>query len=116
MTAPRLTLTAAPVLGGLAFILVAGSTPLAAQSLSERAKCGVFFDKWNVQGAPAGTLAMAGLGHEMLAANDCIGQNNPAGACAHYRKIEAALGMMGPTVAADIGANIKDRLRQLNCR
>ncbi|MCL4768028.1 MAG: hypothetical protein KJZ80_17525 [Hyphomicrobiaceae bacterium] len=116
MTARRLTRKAAPVVGGLAFIIAAGSTPLAAQSLSERAKCGVFFDKWNVKGAPASTLAMAGLGHEVLAANDCISQNNPAGACAHYRKIEAALGMMGPTVAADVGANIKDRLRQLDCR
>ena len=56
----------------------------AAQSFAQSAKYGAFYafyDKWNVAGAPAGMLAMAGMLHETLAARDCIDRKNTAQAC-----------------------------------
>jgi len=47
--------------------------------------CGVFSDKWEVPGMPAAMLAMAGVGRELMAANDCIHKNEVATACKHWR-------------------------------
>ena len=88
----------------------------AAQSLAESAKCGVFYEKWDVPGVPAGTLVMAGLGHEALAANDCIAQNKSTAACEHYRRAEGALGKLGTPLAAQMGADLRDRMRELGCK
>lgn len=88
---------------------------LHAQSFSERAKCGVFYDKWEVEGAPPGILAMAGLGHESVAAQNCIAENNIAMACEHYRKILGATGRMNPALASDITAQVKMLMAEHKC-
>ena len=58
--------------------------------------CDEFFDKWEVPGAPPGLLAMAGLGRELMAANDCIAKNDVPKACEHWTKLLAVMDKMGP--------------------
>lgn len=95
---------------------IAPVVPIAtAQNSSQSAKCGVFYDKWEVPGAPATILAMAGLGHEVLAANDCIAQNNPEAACEHFRKVESALAKINASFADDMNAELQERMQRLGC-
>jgi hypothetical protein len=48
--------------------------------------CEEFFDKWDIPGAPAGMLVMAGIGREVQAAQDCVAQNKIDLACKVERK------------------------------
>ncbi|MPZ56770.1 MAG: hypothetical protein GEU91_09815 [Rhizobiales bacterium] len=93
-----------------------GLSPAMAQSFVQSAKCGVFYDKWNVPGAPAGTLATVGMAHESFAARDCLSRKNTPMACEHYRKALGALDRMGPTQAAELGPGIKAKMAEAGCR
>jgi hypothetical protein len=55
------------------------------------------------RGHPAGTLAMAGLGREVIAAQDCVRQNNVPMACEHWTKLLAVVDKMGPPLDGSRG-------------
>ena len=100
------------VVGDVAMILPSSTRAQFAQS----AKCGVFYDKWNVPGAPAETLATVGMAHEMFAAQDCIRQKNTAVACEHYRRALVGLEKASPALSAAHGAEIKAKMAEINCQ
>lgn len=76
--------------------------------------CEEFFDKWDVPGAPAGILAIAGLGREVVAAKDCIDKNNVPKACEHWSKLLVVLGKVGPPIDESRG-DIEELMRQHKC-
>jgi hypothetical protein len=76
--------------------------------------CTEFYDKWDVPGAPAGILAMAGFGREVMAAQDCVKQDNVAMACEHWKKLLPVMDRIGPPLDAQRG-NIEDLIRQNSC-
>ncbi len=88
-----------------------------AQSFMQSAKCGVPYDKWNVPGAPASTLATVGMAHESFAARDCLANNNVARACEHYRSILDAFDRMGSSAPNDLRPDIEalSRLQVIWC-
>jgi hypothetical protein len=88
----------------------------AAQSFMQSAKCGVPYDKWNVQGAPASTLATVGMAHESFAARDCLSKNNTARACEHYRSILSAFDRMGSSAPNDLRPDIEGLMKQAGCK
>lgn len=92
-----------------------GVAPAAAQSFMQSAECGVFYDKWNVPGAPASTLATVGMAHESFAARDCLGRKNTPMACEHYRRALAALDKLGPALAAELGPGITANMAEAGC-
>ena len=77
-------------------------------------KCDEFFTKWEVPGAPAGTLAMAGFAREVMAARDCLRQNNISKACEHWRKLLDVMDKLGPPLDEN-RADIKELMRQNKC-
>jgi hypothetical protein len=109
--------TAAAVLAASVFFAApaAAQAPSEMPSLVQRAKCGAFYDKWDVPGAPA-ALAMFGMLHETLAARDCVEQKNTAQACDHYRKVLAGFEKLDPTVVAEHTPTIKARMAEIDCR
>lgn len=111
----RGVLTIAPLAVVLTWLAPA-VPPASGQSLSQTAKCGVFYDKWEVPGAPVGALVMAGLGHEALAANDCVAQNKPEAACEHYSRAERALAKIAQPLATQMSADLSERKRELGCK
>jgi hypothetical protein len=100
------------VLCGALACLGLGAVPAAAQS---NARCGVFYDKWNVPGAPVSMLAMDGLGQELFAARDCISQQNIAMACQHFGNAQSALDKLDPALAATLGANLTAAMAEVDC-
>jgi hypothetical protein len=77
-------------------------------------KCEEFFTKWEVPGAPAGILAMAGFAREVMAARDCLKQNNVAKACQHWGKLLEAMDKLGPPLDENRN-DIKELMRQNKC-
>lgn len=73
--------------------------PQAAEPSAGIPGCDEFYDKWEVPGAPTGLLAMAGLGREVMAANDCIKKNNIPKACEHWSKLLKVAGKLGPPLS-----------------
>jgi hypothetical protein len=76
--------------------------------------CEEFFDKWELPGAPPGTLAMAGLGREAIAAKDCIEKNNVPMACKHWQVLLTAIDKMGAPLS-NIRGDIEELMRQSEC-
>ena len=77
--------------------------------------CEEFFDKWDVPGAPAGMLAMAGVGREVAAAQDCVKQNKIDLACKHWQVIVVNLDKVGPPLNASRG-DVVALMQQNNCQ
>lgn len=90
--------------------------PGAAQSFVQSAKCGAFYDKWDVAGAPVATLAAVGLAHEQFAARDCVGRGESARACEHYRRALAKLDRVNEPLASDTRRNIDTKMTEIGCR
>jgi hypothetical protein len=76
--------------------------------------CGEVFDKREVPGAPAGVMAAAGYGREVMAASDCIKKNNLAMACEHWRRLLAIAGTLGSPWNESRG-DIENLMRQNKC-
>jgi hypothetical protein len=76
--------------------------------------CEEFFDKWDVPGAPAGMLAMAGVGREVAAAQDCVKQNKIDLACKHWRAIVVNLDKVGPPLNESRG-DVVTLMQQNKC-
>jgi hypothetical protein len=96
---------------GVAMVL---SGPTAAQAPAS-ARCGVFFAHWNVPGAPVGTATVAGMGHELAAARDCIAKDKKATACEHYRRLSEGLKRGAPALAAETGKDIAALMKEAAC-
>jgi len=77
-------------------------------------KCDEFFTKWEMPGAPAGTWAMVGFAREVMAAKDCLKQNNIPKACEHWRKLLDAMDKLGPPLDEN-RTDIKELMRQNKC-
>jgi len=102
---------------GVAMVL---SGPTAAQAQAQAqapasARCGVFFAHWNVPGAPVGTATVAGMGHELAAARDCIAKDKKATACEHYRRLSEGLKRGAPALAAETGKDIAALMKEAAC-
>jgi hypothetical protein len=108
----RAVIKLASVLGVLVWHCC-NAAPAAAQPGT--AKCGVFFDKSGASGAPPGMLVMAEVGHEVVAAQDCVTTGNVSMACEHWRHALKALEGADPAVAADLGAGIRNLMQAHNC-
>ncbi len=76
--------------------------------------CEEFFDKWDVPGAPAAMLAMAGVGRELMAANDCVQKNDIPRACAHWRKLIEVTDKLGPPLSEN-RVGIEMQMREHKC-
>ena len=87
---------------------------LVAEPSPGQPSCEEFFDKWEAPGAPTGMLAMAGLGREAIAAQDCIKQNKVSVACEHWSKLLVAVDRMGPPLNQN-RADIEELMRQHKC-
>src|SRR5690606_14815358 len=90
--------------------------PGAAQSFVQSAKCGAFYDKWDVPGAPVATLATVGLAHEQFAARDCVGRGEAEKACEHYRRALGKLDRVNEPLASDTRRNIDTKMAEIGCR
>ena len=77
--------------------------------------CVEFSGKWDIPGAPAGILAMAGFGREIMAAQDCIKQGNVAMACEHWKKLLPVIDRIGAPLDAQRG-DVEDLIRQNSCK
>jgi len=76
--------------------------------------CGVFYDKWEVPGVPAAMLAMAGIGRELMAADDCIQKDQVATACTHWRRVLEVTDKLGPPFDQD-RVGIEDSMHDHQC-
>ena len=76
--------------------------------------CEEFFDKWDVPGAPAGMLVMAGIGREVAAAQDCVAQNKIDLACKHWQAIVVNLDKVGPPLNESRG-DVVTLMQQNKC-
>ena len=76
--------------------------------------CEEFFDKWDVPGAPAGMLVMAGIGREVAAAQDCVTQNKIDLACKHWQAIVVNLDKVGPPLNESRG-DVVTLIQQNKC-
>jgi hypothetical protein len=81
----------------------------------EPPSCEQFFDKWEVPGAPAGTLNIAGLEREVAAANDCIKRNNLPVACRHWQGLLAVMNKIVPPLG-DTKDDVEELMRQAKCK
>lgn len=106
---------AGAVLYGLSLVAMPGAAHSETQEAEGPPGCGQFFDKWEVEGAPAALLAMGGIGRETMAAQDCLSRNDTAMACEHWGRIVAALPRLEPSLAADFGESIEALKRRHNC-
>ena len=77
-------------------------------------KCEEFFTKWEMPGAPAGILAMAGFAREVMAAKDCLKQNNIPKACEHWKGLLSAMDKLGPPLNEN-RSDIEEVMRQNKC-
>jgi|SRR3954465_13311073 hypothetical protein len=100
---------------GVVACFCANSVPVQSQlSPPPTAKCGVFFDKSSA-GVPPAMLAIAELGHEVMAAQICVAAKNVPSACEHWRRALKAVEGMDPAFAAANTGNIKALMQQQNC-
>ena len=76
--------------------------------------CAEFYDKWEVPGAPAAIFAIAGFGREVMAAQDCVKQNNVAMACEHWRKLLPVIDRIGAPLEVQ-RSGIEDLMSQNSC-
>jgi len=76
--------------------------------------CDEFYDKWEVPGLPAAMLAMAGIGRELIAAQDCIEKNNAPMACRHWSKVLEVTDNLGAPFNQDRGG-IEQMMREQQC-
>ena len=76
--------------------------------------CAEFYDKWEVPGAPAAIMAIAGFGREVVAAQDCVKQNNVAMACQHWRKLLPVIDKTGAALEGQ-RSDIEELIRQNSC-
>ena len=76
--------------------------------------CEEFYDMWEARGAPAELLAMAGFGREVMAASDCLKQNEVALACEHWKKLLPVIDKTGPPLNENRG-QIEGPMRQHQC-
>lgn len=77
-------------------------------------RCDEFYDKWEVLGAPAGIMAMAGYAREVFAAKDCIDKNNVPMACKHWQGLLSVIDRKGPPLDERRG-DIEKLMREHNC-
>ena len=77
-------------------------------------KCEEFYDKWDVSGAPAGMMAMMGFSREVMAAKDCLKQNNVPVACEHWRKLLEESDKLGPPLS-DNRSDVEAMMTQYKC-
>ncbi|HEX7005909.1 MAG TPA: hypothetical protein VF274_02125 [Alphaproteobacteria bacterium] len=113
--ASRVSRLAALAVAGPLFCLLLAQ-PGAAQSFVQSAKCGVFYEKWDVAGAPVATLATVGLAHEQFAARDCVGRGESARACEHYRRALGKLDRVNEPLASDTRRNIESKMAEIGCQ
>ena len=91
-----------------------GRIVLVADPSPGKPPCEEFFDKWDVPGASTGTVAMAGLGREVMAAQDCVKQNKIPIACEHWKKLLTVVDRIGPPLNESRG-DIEELMRQHSC-
>jgi len=116
--APRAFRTLARLLPAFCVALASGAagvSPVAAQSFMQNAKCGVFYELWDVPGAPATTLATVGMAHETFAARDCIARQDMTTACEHLRNVLAAVDRMEDDEAEDLKPDIEAQMSEMAC-
>ncbi len=89
--------------------------PLPAAAQEDKPRCGVFFDKWDVPGAPPAMLIMGGIGREVMAAQDCLSNNQTATACEHYRRIVKVLDTRGAAVPSMNRSDLEAIMKRHNC-
>lgn len=87
--------------------------------LSEEKKQGIvrcedFFEKWEVMGAPASLLAIAGLGREAAAAKACLEKGDIDTACRHWQGLLVEIERIGPPVSESRG-EVQELMRQNQC-
>ena len=100
----------------LLMVLYPTVAPLPALAQDDtKPRCGVFFDKWDVPGAPQGVLIMAGIGRELMAAQDCLTNNKTPTACEHYRRIQKVLDTRGAAVPAMSRSDLDGIMKRNNC-
>jgi hypothetical protein len=102
----------------LAFGLVLAwhcGNPAPAAAQRPTPQCGVFFDKARAAGVPPAMLAMFEVGHEVMAAQDCVAKSNVTAACEHWRRALQALENADPAAAAELGPGIRNLMQQNNC-
>jgi hypothetical protein len=111
----RPAILACSVLGAV-FLILPEAGPTAAQPVTEKGKCGAFFDKWNAPGVPPHFTLMAGMGLELFAANDSVNQKKMAMACDHYRRALGAVDKMESALADERRPKVKALMAGINCR
>lgn len=87
----------------------------AAQAQSVGGKCGVFSEAMASPAMPPAFAMMAAVAFEVIAANDCIQQNNTTAACEHYRRAMRTVDKMEPGAAAERRPKIKAQMDTLKC-
>jgi len=76
--------------------------------------CEEFFDKWEVQGAPAGLMAMSGYAREVFAAKKCVDKDDVATACRHWQGLLVVMDKVGPPLSESRG-DIENLMREHKC-
>lgn len=87
-----------------------------AQAQSVGGKCGVFSEAAASPAMPPTFAMMATVAFEVVAANDCVQQNNTTGACEHYRRAMRTVDRMEPGAAAERRPKIKAQMDTLKCQ
>jgi hypothetical protein len=78
-------------------------------------RCEEFSNKWEVPGAPAGTLNIPRLEREVAAANDCIKENNLPVACKHWQGLLAVISKIVPPLG-DTKDDVEELMREAKCQ
>jgi len=76
--------------------------------------CEEFFGRWEVPGMPPAMLAMAGIGRELIAAQDCIEKDNVPMACQHWSKVLEVTDKLGAPFDQDRGG-IEELMAEHKC-
>ncbi|MBX6322926.1 MAG: hypothetical protein IRY94_13945 [Rhodospirillaceae bacterium] len=92
----------------------AGSVARAEAESSDTPACEDFFDAWEMPGVSSNMLAIAGIGREMMAAEDCVTKNDLARACAHWGKVLEVTDRLGPPFDQD-RVGLEQRMREHRC-
>jgi hypothetical protein len=91
-----------------------GRLLLVAEPTPGMPNCEEFYDKWDVPGAPAGILAMAGFAREVVAAKDCVDKDKVPMACKHWQGLLSIIDKTGPPLDERRG-DIEELMRQHKC-
>ena len=76
--------------------------------------CEEFFDKWRVQGALSGLVAMSGFAREVFAAKKCIDKGDIATACRHWHGLLVVMDKVGPPLSESRG-DVENLMREHKC-